>query len=98
MDNSAYQITGWPISSRTRAGLTLIWGVPPAGGRYYSYLLPKQGGGTFQIIVNPTQVRHEMGNPVQLLNMVLVGLGGNNQLKGHSVCMSFMTIISKKKC
>ena len=43
----------------------LIWGVPPAGGRYCSYLLPKQGGGTFQIRVNQSQVRQEMVRPVQ---------------------------------
>ena len=41
--------TWWPISWRTWVGLTLIWGVPPAVGRYCSYLLPKQGGGTSQI-------------------------------------------------
>ena len=42
-----------------------IRGVPPAGGRYCSYLLPQQDGGTSQIKVNPTQVRHQMGHPVE---------------------------------
>ena len=41
--------TGWPISWRTWVGLTWIWGVPSAVGRYCSYLLPKQDGGTSQI-------------------------------------------------
>ena len=34
-------------------------------GRYCSYLLPNQGGGTFQIQVNLTQVLEDMGRPVQ---------------------------------
>ena len=50
---------------RTWVGLTWIWEVSPAGGRYCSYLLPKQGGGTFQIRVNPSQVPQELGHPVQ---------------------------------
>ena len=33
---------------------TRILGVPPAGGRYCSYLLPKQAGGTPQILVDKT--------------------------------------------
>ena len=49
---------------RTWVGLTLIWDVPRLVGRYCSYLLPKQAGGTPQIKVNPTQVRHQMCHPV----------------------------------
>ena len=45
-------------------GFTLIWDVPRLVGRYYSYLLPKQAGGTPQIKVNPTQVRQQTGHPV----------------------------------
>ena len=33
-------------------------------GRYCSYLLPKQDGGTSQIKVNPTKVRHQICIPV----------------------------------
>ena len=51
------QLTGWPISCRTWVGLIFAFGVPQAGGRYCSYLMPKQGGGTSQIKVNPNQVR-----------------------------------------
>ena len=58
--------TGWPIWWRIWVGLTWIWGVLLAGGRYCSYTLPKQDGGTSQIKVNPTQVRHQMGHPVSL--------------------------------
>ena len=35
--------------------MTLNWGVPRLVGRYCSYLLPKQDGGTSQIQVNKTQ-------------------------------------------
>ena len=45
----------------------MIWGVPPAGGRYCSYLMPKQDGGTSQIKVNPTQVRHQISHPVLIV-------------------------------
>ena len=44
----------------------MIWDVPRLVGRYYSYLLPKQAGGTPVIKVNPTQVRQQMGHPVVL--------------------------------
>ena len=47
-------------------GLTLIWDVPRLAGRYCSYLLPKQAGGTSQIKVNPTEVRQEMCHPVNM--------------------------------
>ena len=47
-------------------GLTLIWDVPRLVGRYCSYLLPKQAGGTPQIKVNPTQVRQQMSHPVKI--------------------------------
>ena len=39
-------------------------GVPLAVGRYCSYLLPKQDGGTSQINVNPTQVCDRQSRPV----------------------------------
>ena len=42
-------------------------------GTVASYLLPKQDGGTSQIKVNPTQVRHQMGHLV-LLRCGRVGL------------------------
>ena len=42
-------------------------GSSPAVGRYCSYLLPKQDGGTSQINVNPTQVRQEMSHPVDIV-------------------------------
>ena len=48
-------------------GLTLIWDVPRLVGRYCSYLLPKQAGGTPQIKVNPTE---EMCHPVYGVNSV----------------------------
>ena len=35
-------------------------------GRYSSYLLPKQDGGTIQMKVNSTQVREQMGHPVEI--------------------------------
>jgi len=60
----AHYTTGWPICWRTWVGLTSIWDVPRLVGRYCSYLLPKQVGGTPQIKVNPTQVRQQMGHPV----------------------------------
>ena len=47
-------------------GLTLIWDVPRLVGRYCSYLLPKQAGGTPQIKVIPTEVRQEMCHPVDM--------------------------------
>ena len=34
-------------------------------GRYCSYLLPKQTGGTSHIKVNPTQVLGQMNHPVE---------------------------------
>ena len=37
-------------------------------GRYCSYLLLKHEGGTFQIEVNPTQVRKEMPHHVEVLS------------------------------
>ena len=48
-------------------GLTLIWDVSRLVGRYCSYLLPKQAGGTPQIKVNPSEVRQEMCHPVHVL-------------------------------
>ena len=62
--NDVHICTGWGISLRTWVGLTWIWRVPRLVGRYCSYLLPKHDGGTFQIKVNPTQVRGEMPHPV----------------------------------
>ena len=35
-------------------GFTLIWDFPRLVGRYCSYLLPKQAGGTPQILVDKT--------------------------------------------
>ena len=45
-------------------GLILIWDVPRLVGRYSSYLLPNQAGGTPQIKFNPTEARHEMCHPI----------------------------------
>ena len=56
--------TGWFICPKTWVGLTSIGGVPPAVGRYCSYLLPKQDGGTSQILVIPTKVLGQMNHPV----------------------------------
>ena len=50
-------------------GLTLIWDVPRLVGRYCSYLLPKQAGGTSQIKVNPTDVRQEMCHTVHFIRI-----------------------------
>ena len=63
--NTKYYLnTGWAICSRTWIGLIQIWGVPGQVGRYCSCLLPKQDVETFQILVNPTQVREQMVHPV----------------------------------
>ena len=56
-DQSEDEITNDVQSGRlvTRKVLkTRIWGVPRLVGRYCSYLLPKQAGGTFQILIFKT--------------------------------------------
>ena len=51
-------------------GLTLIWDVPRLVGRFCSYLLPMQAGGTPQMKVNQTKVHQEMCHPVDQLNSI----------------------------
>ena len=48
----------------TWVALTQICKVPRLSGRYSSYLLPRQNGGTPQISVNATQVLDHHGHPV----------------------------------
>ena len=52
------------VGSRTWVGLTQIWGVPGLVGCCCRYLLPKEEVGTFQIYINPTQVREQMRHTV----------------------------------
>ena len=68
---------------RTWVGLTYIWGVPRLVGRYCSYLLPKQDGGTSQIKVNKTQVCHQMGHPVEM-NIPWLEMQGGPSGRGKS--------------
>ena len=57
------QNTGRHISWRTSVGLTYIWDVPLAWAAPQLQYSPTACG-TSQIEVNPTQVREEMGHPV----------------------------------
>ena len=51
-----------------------------------SYLLPKQDGGTSQIKVNPTQVRHQMCHPVLKRSTIIVIVYNNNLLLRRRGC------------
>ena len=67
-------VQGDPSVGEPGIGLAKILGDPPAGGSYCSYLLPKQDGETSQIKVNPSQVRHQMGHPVQCSGKILCSM------------------------
>ena len=53
-------------------------------GLYCSYLLPKQDGGTSQIKVNPTQVRHQISHPVLIVVAEWRRPAAEHQLRGVS--------------
>ena len=67
-----------PISWQAWVGLTLIWDVPPSCPAAQPVLpishQPRQNqaeGGTAKIKVNPTQVRQEMGHPVDFFHEIM---------------------------